>query len=62
MNIAAMSSVLSQAQVKQQASLAVLKSAMSTADTNASGLIDMMNQSVGQAKHPYLGNTIDMRA
>lgn len=62
MDIAAMSVVLNQAQVKQQASLSVLKKAMTSAETNAEGLIEMLNQSVSNsAPHPYLGNKIDIQ-
>ncbi|HLS67035.1 MAG TPA: YjfB family protein [Pseudogracilibacillus sp.] len=63
MDIAAMSMALSQANVKQQASLAVMKKAMTTTETNAQGLIDMLNQSVGNnAPHPYLGGKVDVKA
>lgn len=63
MDIAALSIVMKQSQLKQQASLAVMKSVMTTADTNANHLIEMLNQSiVPNASHPNLGGKIDMRA
>lgn len=54
---------LSQANIKQQASLAVMKKAMTTTEESAHGLIDMLNQSVGNnAPHPYLGGSVDVKA
>lgn len=62
MDIAALSIVMNQSQVKQQARLSVMKSAMSTAETNAAALIEMMNESTDQpAPHPYLGGRIDVK-
>lgn len=64
MDIAKVSMAMSQASLKQQASLSVLKHAMTTAEVNANGLIEMLNQSVsagGNAPHPYLGGKIDMK-
>jgi len=62
LDIAALSTVMKQAQVKQQASLSVMKSAMSTAEMNGAALIDMLNNSTTQqAPHPYLGNQIDVK-
>lgn len=63
MDIAALSIVMNQAQLKQQASLSVMKSAMNTAENNAAALIDMLNQSTGQTvSHPHLGHKIDLKA
>lgn len=62
MDIAALSIAMNQSQVKQQASLSVMKSAMNAAETNAAGLIEMMNKATGQeAPHPYLGGRVDMK-
>lgn len=62
LDIAAMSVVMKQAQVKQQAGLAVMKSAMTTAEANGAALIDMLNHStVPQASHPHLGKQIDVK-
>lgn len=58
-----MSVVLNQAQVKQQASVSVMKSAMSTAEQNGQALIEMLNTSnAPQVQHPHLGSTIDLKA
>jgi len=62
LDIAAMSVVMNQAQVKQQASLSVMKSAMSTAESNGAALIEMLNSSsVSQAPHPSLGGQVDVK-
>lgn len=61
MDIAALSVVMKQSQVKQQASFAVMKNVMSTAETNGAALIEMMNQSSQEAPHPYLGGKIDLK-
>lgn len=63
MDIAALSVVMKQAQVKQQASLEVVKKAMNTAETNGNYLIEMLEQSTPpSAPHPHLGTKIDLRA
>lgn len=63
MDIAALSTVMKQAQVNQQASLSVMKSAMSTAETNALGLLKMMQDSTQQqVAHPFLGKQLDFKA
>lgn len=57
-----MSIAMNQAQVKQQASLSVLKSAMSTAEQDGAALINMLDSSgVSQASHPSLGTQIDVK-
>jgi len=61
MDIAALSIALNQSQIKQQVGLSVMKTVMSTAETNAAGLIQMLNESGGQAPHPYLGAHIDLK-
>lgn len=62
LDIAALSIVMKQSQVKQQASLAVMKNAMSTAETNGNALIDMLHQSTAnQAPHPHLGGQVDLK-
>lgn len=62
LDIAALSTVMKQAQVKQQASLSVMKSAMNTAENNAANLIDMLNKSTVQnVSHPHLGQNIDIK-
>ena len=62
MDIAAMSVVMKQASLKQDASLAVMKNAMSLAEDNNNALMEMMQTPVGsKAPHPYLGNHIDIK-
>ena len=61
MDIAKVSIAMNQAHLQQQASLAVLKKAMNTAEMNANGLIEMLNQSVA-IPHPYKGGSIDIKA
>jgi len=63
MDIAALSVVMNQSQLKQQASLAIVKKAMTTAEVNGSQLIEMLEQSTApNAPHPNLGGKIDIRA
>ncbi len=58
-----MSVVMNQAQVKQQASLSVMKSAMSTAEQDGEALIEMLESSnAQQTPHPNLGKQIDLKA
>lgn len=54
-----MSMAMNQAQVKQQASLSVMKSTMSTAEQNGDALVEMLEASV---PHPNLGAKIDVKA
>lgn len=62
MDIAALSVVMKQSQVKQQAGLAVMKNTMSTAEANGNALIEMLNKSTtSQAPHPHLGGQIDLK-
>lgn len=62
MDIAALSIVMKQSQLKQQTSLAVMKSAMDTAKTNGNHLIEMLEKSVPpQPAHPYLGGKVDLK-
>jgi len=58
MDVAKISMAMSQAQLKQQASLAVLKKAMNTAEMAGEGLVNMLNQSV---PHPHLGGKVDIK-
>jgi len=58
-----MSVVMNQAQVKQQASVSVMKSVMTTAEQNGEALIEMMQVSeTPKAPHPNLGGKIDVKA
>ena len=62
LDIAGMSIAMSQAKVQQQASLSVMKSAMTTAEQDGEALINMLNNSsIPQASHPNLGTQIDVK-
>ncbi len=57
MDIAALSVMMNQSQVQQQASLSVMKMAMNTAEQNSVNFTKMLEQSV----QPHLGGKIDMK-
>jgi hypothetical protein len=57
MDIAALSVLMNQSQVQQQASLSVMKMAMNTAQQNGTELTKMLEQSV----QPHLGSSIDLK-
>jgi RNA-splicing ligase RtcB len=57
MDIAALSVVLNQSQVQQEATLSVMKMAMNTAEDNSTTLTKMLEQSV----QPHLGSKIDLK-
>jgi RNA-splicing ligase RtcB len=57
MDIAALSIMMNQSQVQQQASISVMKMAMNTAEQNSTGLTKMLEQSV----QPHLGSSIDLK-
>ncbi|UCZ52686.1 YjfB family protein [Bacillus shivajii] len=65
MDIGLMSMALSQGQVKQQASLSVMKKAMGSAEQNADFLNKMVDESqvskMEQATQPHLGSSIDVK-
>lgn len=62
LDIAGLSIAMNQAKVQQQASVSVMKSAMSTSEQNGAALIDMLNSAnVSQASHPHLGTQIDVK-
>ncbi|MFB1049902.1 YjfB family protein [Paraliobacillus sp. JSM ZJ581] len=58
MDIAALSTVMSQASLQQQVSLSVTNKTMEQAEVVNEGLIKMMEQSVT----PHLGGSIDVKA
>lgn len=60
MDIAALSTALSQIQVQQQASLSVTKMAMDSGKTQASEMLQMMEAS-SQAVDPNLGRMVDIK-
>jgi Putative motility protein len=57
MDIAALSIMMNQSQIQQQASLSVMKMAINTAEQNSVDLTKMLEQSV----QPHLGNSIDLK-
>ncbi len=57
MDIAALSTVMHQSSVRQQAGLAVLKKAMDTAQTDSEAMLQMIAQSV----EPHKGAHIDIK-
>lgn len=59
MDVAKVSMAMSQAQLKQQANLSVMKKAMNTAEMSGDALIEMLNKSVA---HPNLGGKVDVKA
>lgn len=59
MDIAKVSMAMSQAQLKQAASLSVMKKAMDTTEMSGDALVEMLNKSVA---HPYLGKSVDVKA
>lgn len=61
MDIAALSIMMNQAHVKQQANLSVMRMAMDTRQMQAADMLDMLEESVEMpnVNHPYLGRTID---
>ena len=64
MDIAALSTAMSQMQVKQQASLSVMKMTMDAGTSQATDMIQMMqgnNQMLEQAVDPNLGRMIDIK-
>ncbi len=64
MDIAAMSVLMHQSDVQQQAGITVLKMAMGITETNGNSIVSQaaVTQSGGSASHPYLGNVIDIQA
>ncbi|GAA5415650.1 uncharacterized protein YjfB [Paraliobacillus ryukyuensis] len=58
MDIAALSTAMSQASLQQQVSLSVTNKAMEQSEVASEGLIKMMEQSV----QPHLGGSIDVKA
>jgi hypothetical protein len=57
MDIAALSVVLNQSQIQQEATMSVMKMAMNTAEDNSANLTKMLEQSV----QPHLGSKIDLK-
>ncbi|MDL4839226.1 YjfB family protein [Aquibacillus rhizosphaerae] len=65
MDVAQMSMALSQGQVKQQASLSVMKKVMNQSQGSADFLNEMMGganaQTLQQVAQPHLGSNIDIK-
>ncbi|WP_151735804.1 YjfB family protein ['Paenibacillus yunnanensis' Narsing Rao et al. 2020] len=57
MDIAALSTVMSQASLQQAAGLQVMNIAKSTAETAGQNMVQMLSQGL----HPTLGKTLDIR-
>ncbi|WP_088226819.1 YjfB family protein [Desulfosporosinus sp. FKB] len=65
MDIAAISSMLSQSNVQQQAGISVLKMAMGVAASNGNSLVSMLSEatkSMELSVQPNLGAKIDLQA
>ncbi|MCH4827611.1 YjfB family protein [Planococcus halocryophilus] len=58
MDIAALSMAMSQASVKTEASVSVMKKTIDQAETNGQEVVKMLEQSV----RPHVGSSIDFRA
>ncbi|MCT4619786.1 MAG: YjfB family protein [Marinisporobacter sp.] len=64
MDIAAMSMMLNQGKVQQQASLSVMKKAMDTSENNGKALTEMINTSTKTMElsvNPHLGGNLDLK-
>lgn len=64
MDIAAMSTMISQSSIQQQASLLVLKLSMDSAKVQATDLTQMLQQSTKAMElsvNPHLGGNVDIR-
>jgi len=64
MDIAAMSTILSQSRIQQQASLSVLKLSMDSVKVQAQNMAEMLKQSTKAMElsvNPYLGGNIDIK-
>lgn len=62
MDIAGLSIAMNTAQVKQQASISILKKAMGTAEGRDNAILEMMQTPIGEnVRHPTLGNNIDLK-
>lgn len=57
MDIAALSMVLSQMNVRQEASVSLMKKSMDQAETNGESAVKMLEQSA----QPHLGGTVDLK-
>ncbi|SDJ27932.1 YjfB family protein [Salimicrobium halophilum] len=60
MDIAALATVASQMQVRQDASLKVMDKAMGDAEQQGNQMVEMLESS--KVQHPDLGNSVDVKA
>lgn len=63
MDIAALSMITSQAQLKQDVGVAMMKKVMNTAEQNSGAVKDMLESipNASAANMPHMGNSIDVR-
>lgn len=62
MDIAALSTMLSQTNMNQQASLSVMKMAMNTAEQNGQAMQELMQTAQAPVSlEPHLGNSVDVK-
>ncbi|QZY57539.1 YjfB family protein [Crassaminicella profunda] len=64
MDVAAMSTMMSQSKVQQQASLSVMKMVMDTAKGNGQAMTEMMNTSAKTMElsvNPHVGGNLDLK-
>ncbi|MFC4711683.1 YjfB family protein [Planococcus dechangensis] len=57
MDIAALSMALSQMNVRQEASVSIMKKAMDQSETNSANVVKMLEQSV----QPHIGGSLDLK-
>ncbi|MGI2328500.1 YjfB family protein [Planococcus sp. YIM B11945] len=65
MDIAALSMALSQASIRQEATVSVMKKTMDQAESNGQGIINMLQDSnvkmMEQSVQPHIGGSINLR-
>ena len=64
MDIAALSVLMSQGQVQQQAGVSVMKMAMNVAETQGNMMTDLLDEtakSLEMSVQPHLGGSVDIR-
>ncbi|MBM7551729.1 YjfB family protein [Thalassobacillus pellis] len=62
MDIAAMSVIMNQAQLKQNAGIALMDKAMNQMEAQGAGMLEMIQSQAPAPAHPDLGAKIDMKA
>lgn len=64
MDIAAMSTMISQAKVQQQASISVMKMAMNVGKSQMNDMVEMAQQNIRmmeQSVNPHIGGKLDIK-